>query len=164
MEMNEMMDKPSYKPIYLIFTYLLVVCLVIALPIFSIGGFISNFMAGFFLIFSFFKLLDLKGFAEGYARYDLIAKRFLIYGYIYPFLELAFGLGYLLLRNNYYLNVVVFIVMFISTLGVCKSLYFDKQKINCACVGTFLNVPLGSVALIEDFTMALMALLMLFIW
>src|SRR5690606_11421353 len=53
------------------------------------------FMAGFFLVFAGFKLLDLKGFVEGYSTYDLLAQRIKSYGYIYPFLELGLGLLFL---------------------------------------------------------------------
>ncbi len=105
-------------------------------------------------------MLDLKGFAGGYATYDLIAKKFYCYGYVYPFLELIFGITYLVIPLNLYLNLTVFTVMLISTIGVIKA-KFTKQKFYCACVGTFLKVPLGSIAIIEDVLMAVMSLFML---
>ena len=61
----------------------------------SLSGWMSNFMAGFFLVFSFFKLLDLPGFASAYAGYDLLAARWRPWGLIYPFAELAIGFAYL---------------------------------------------------------------------
>ncbi|MBP9741849.1 MAG: hypothetical protein KBD37_00655 [Burkholderiales bacterium] len=150
----------SYKPIYLIFTYLVIVNGLISLKNPNLNLFMTNFMASFFLVFSFFKMLDLKGFAGGYATYDLIAKKFYCYGYVYPFLELIFGITYLVIPLNLYLNLTVFTVMLISTIGVIKA-KFTKQKFYCACVGTFLKVPLGSIAIIEDVLMAVMSLFML---
>lgn len=153
-------DKPSYKPIYLIFTYLLIVNIVISSKSLHMNSFMTNFMASFFLVFSFFKLLDLKGFASGYSSYDIIAKKFFQYGYIYPFVEFVFGIGYLINPFNLYFNLAVFLLMLISSIGVIKA-KLSKQKFYCACVGTFLKVPLGSIAIIEDLLMTVMALVML---
>ena len=55
----------------------------------------SRFMAGFFLVFSFFKLLNLRAFADAYAGYDVVAARWRVWGYDYPFVELALGAAYL---------------------------------------------------------------------
>jgi hypothetical protein len=107
-------------------------------------------------------MLDLKGFAEGYSSYDIIAKRIYHYGYIYPFIELAFGFGYILFGESLYLNVCIFIIMSISSIGVIQSM-LSKNKFYCACVGTFLKVPLGKVALIEDLSMVIMSLTMIII-
>jgi len=153
-------EKVSYKPIYLIFAYLIGVNALIAMQDFHLESIMINFMASFFLVFSFFKMLDLKGFAEGYSSYDIIARKFYYYGYIYPFLELGFGLGYLLFGKNFYLNIAVFLVMIISSIGVIKA-KFGKQQFHCACVGTFLKIPLGNIAIIEDLSMVVMSLSML---
>lgn len=150
----------SYKPIYLIFAYLIITNYLIILPNLSIDRFMLNFMASFFLIFSFFKLLDVKGFAEGYASYDIIAKQVPVYGYLYPFIELGFGLSYIYFGANLYLNILVLIIMLISTIGVIKA-KLSKQKFQCACVGTFLKVPLSNIAIIEDLLMVLMSLFMI---
>lgn len=151
----------SYKPIYLIFTYLLLINFIISAKSMQIESFMPNFMASFFFVFSFFKFLDLKGFAKGYSSYDIIASNFYFYGYIYPFLELGFGLGYLFLGKNIFLNIIVFIVMFISSIGVIRA-KFGGERFTCACVGTFLKVPLGNIAIIEDVTMTIMAVLLIF--
>lgn len=150
-------DNLSYKPIYMIFTYLILVNLVISLRSMELINFMPNFMASFFLVFSFFKLLDIKGFADGYSSYDIIAKRFYFYGYIYPFIEFSFGFGYLIIPHNLYFNSAVFLLMLISSIGVIKA-KLSKQQFYCACVGTFLNVPLGSIAIIEDLLMTVMSL------
>ncbi len=114
------------------------------------------FMAGFFIVFSGFKLLDLKGFADGYATYDLLASRLKAYGYVYPFLELFLGLTYLTEYRMELINGITLVLMLFSGLGVAISLAQGK-KIRCACLGTVINVPLTTVAHIEDFGMAAMA-------
>lgn len=154
-------EKPSYKPIYIIFAYLIAINIIISAKTMQLTEFMPNFMASFFLVFSFFKLLDLEGFADGYSSYDIIARKFYQYGYVYPFLELAFGITYLLIPHNLYFNIAVLIVMLISSIGVIKA-KFSKQQFYCACVGTFLKVPLGSIAIIEDLLMTVMALVMIF--
>lgn len=157
-------ERPSYKPIYLIFAYISTISILTTLHYgFSLEAFMINFMAGFFLVFSFFKLLDIPGFAAGYSSYDIVAKKWHYYGYIYPFIELGFGLGYILLGKNIYLNAIVFIIMLISSIGVIRA-KLGKQKFECACVGTFLKVPLGNIAIIEDLTMVIMSFLMLIIF
>ena len=116
-------------------------------------------MAGFFLVFSGFKLLDIPGFAQGYSTYDLLAKRWFTYGYIYPFLELLLGLLYIVGFVPPVVSLLTFLLMAFSGTGVAIKLA-RREKFHCACLGTFLKVPLTKVTLIEDFGMAVMALLM----
>jgi hypothetical protein len=157
--MSNLKTKPSYWPIYLIFTYTILANLLIALPN-HFSAFMPNFMASLFLVFSFFKMLDLQGFANSYGNYDLIAKKFRSYAYIYPFLEAFFGCSYIVNPHSSILNLSVFIVMLISTIGVITA-KLKKQQFSCACVGTFLQVPLGNIAIIEDLLMMMMAFFML---
>ena len=157
---KEEVSAGSYKPIYIIFGYLILVSILVNIKHASIQLLMADFMAGFFLVFSFFKMLDISGFAIGFSNYDLIARKFYSYGYIYPFIELAFGVFYLVSPESIYLNFIVFLVMLISTLGVVAS-KLSKQQFQCACVGTFLKVPLGSIAIIEDLLMVVMSLFML---
>lgn len=121
---------------------------------------ISYFTIGFFLTFSGFKLIDLKGFAEGYSTYDLLAQRWFNYGYIYPFIELFFGLATILIGDPKWLLIVEIVIMTFSGIGVAIKL-LKREKFQCACLGTFLKVPLTKITLIEDFGMALLALILL---
>src|SRR5207253_2799497 len=114
------------------------------------------FMAGFFLVFSFFKLLDLKGFAESYAMYDVLAKRIPTYGYVYPFLELALGVAYLTGFNPAATNWATVVIMGFSSIGVIQSVV-DKKQIRCACLGAVFNLPMSTVTIIEDLLMVAMA-------
>lgn len=121
---------------------------------------ISYFMIGFFLTFAGFKLIDVKGFAQGYSTYDLLAQRVYAYGYVYPFVELFFGLAMIWAPASRSLLIAEIVVMAFSGLGVAIKLA-KKEKFQCACLGTFLKVPLTKVTLVEDFGMALLALAIL---
>lgn len=148
----------TYKPILLIFAYITMISLLVQ---FGQGHFMPmqfmlHFMAGFFLTFSFFKLLNLSGFAESYAMYDVIAKRIPAWGYIYAFTELALGIAYLINFNPLVTNAVTFIVMSVSIIGVLQSV-LNKKKIQCACLGAVFNLPMSTVTIIEDALMIVMS-------
>lgn len=147
-----------YYPIFLIAAYIIGVSFVTNVSSLGINwhSWMNQFMAGFFLVFSAFKLLDIRGFADGYATYDLLAKRWHTYGYIYPFLELGLGLLYLTQIFLFATQLATVIIMGFSSLGVINSL-LKKQTFQCACLGTILKVPLSSVTLIEDLTMVVLA-------
>lgn len=151
-------EKSSYYPIYLIFGYIAGATLLVQLVSDSFNPeiWMSHFMAGFFLTFSFFKLLDIKGFAEGYGTYDVIAKAIPVWGFIYPFVELILGLLFLTGVYPLATNIVTFIVMAVSSIGVIQSLV-KKSAFQCACLGTIFKVPLSKVTLVEDLLMVVMS-------
>ena len=120
----------------------------------------QHFMAGFFLVFSFFKFLNLKGFAESYVMYDVVAKRIPAWAYIYAFVELALGIAYLVNFNPLITNTITFIVMSISIIGVLQSV-LNKKKIQCACLGAVFNLPMSTVTIIEDALMIVMSGIMI---
>ncbi len=124
----------------------------------STSNFLRMFMGTFFAVFGIFKLLDLRGFATSYIGYDVIAKRSLTYAYAYPFIELALALGYFL--QVPYTEWVTLFFMTIGSIGVLKEL-LRGSKIKCACLGTYIKLPLTTVSLVEDVAMGLMALLMI---
>lgn len=152
----------TYRPLLLVFAYILLVTLAVEIVngAFELHRFMPNFMAGFFLVFSFFKLLDLRGFASSYAMYDLLAKKIPSYGFVYPFMELGLGTAYLLAARPMLVNAITLIVMLFSSIGVILAVA-NKQKIRCACLGTGFNLPMTTVTIIEDLLMAAMALWML---
>jgi len=152
----------TYKPILLIFGYVTAISLVISWQKSAIDFmvFMRVFMAGFFLVFSFFKMLNLKAFAESYAMYDIVAKKFSVWGYIYAFIELGLGLSFALNRSPVVVNWVTLIVMTISILGVLESV-LNKKKIQCACLGAVFNLPMSTVTIVEDALMIAMSATML---
>jgi hypothetical protein len=104
-----------------------------------------------------FKFFNLEGFADGFQMYDLLAKPFRPYAYVYPFIELALGLGYLAHWRPGAVYAATVAVMLFGALGVVRAL-IRGLDIECACMGTVLSVPsLSTVALLEDLGMATMA-------
>ncbi|HEY2572627.1 MAG TPA: MauE/DoxX family redox-associated membrane protein [Verrucomicrobiaceae bacterium] len=119
-----------------------------------------DFMGFFLVVFSMFKFFDLPGFADGFHMYDLLAKRWRGYAFVYPFIELALGLGYLSHWHPVAVYTATIAVMLWGALGVFLALA-KGLDLECACMGTILKVPLSTVALVEDLGMAVMAAVML---
>lgn len=151
-----------YKPVLLIFAYITGITLGIEYleGELDLMRWMNHFMAGFFLIFSFFKLLNLQGFADSYATYDIIAKKWRGYGFLYAFIELFLGLAYLTNFEPRATNAITFVVMSVSLVGVLQSV-LNKRKIKCACLGDVFNLPMSTITIIEDALMILMSLSML---
>ena len=161
----EEVSKPfleTYKPLLIVLTYLLGAVALEQLLLQSWNGSIAMqmFMGGFFVVFSFFKMLDLQGFAMSYSSYDIIAKRWLSYGYIYPFIELGLGIAYIANVAPLIINGITLVVMSLSIIGVMQSV-LNKRKIQCACLGTGFNLPMSTVTIVEDGTMIIMAAIMI---
>lgn len=152
----------TYKPVLLIFAYILGITIFIQSqnPQFNLMQWMRHFMAGFFLIFSFFKMLNLKGFTETYVMYDVIAKRFPNWAFIYAFVELFLGIAFLTNFNPFYTNLIALIVMSLSIIGVLQTV-INKKKIQCACLGAIFNLPMSTVTIIEDSLMIVMSAIML---
>ena len=155
-------DYKSRLPLLLVFMYIIGFALLSQLKSghFEWMSMMNAGMAGFFVVFSFFKLLDIRAFADAYGTYDIVAKRFHAYGYIYPFIELALGISYLMGFAIVATNIANFAVMSLSAIGVARSL-LKKNKIQCACLGTVFNLPMSSVTLIEDLFMVGMSATMI---
>lgn len=148
----------TYKPILLIGGYILIVTLLIEAGNGNFSGirWMEHFMAGFFLVFSFFKMLDLHGFADSYGTYDIIARKWRGWGYVYAFIELGLGLAYLSGFQPVITNIMTLAVMTVSIIGVLQSV-LNKRKIQCACLGAVFNLPMSTVTIIEDALMIAMS-------
>jgi len=148
----------TYKPILLIFFYILFISFLIEWisPPFILERWMNHFMAGFFLVFSFFKLLDLKGFASSYSDYDIIAQKWSPWAYLYAYLEFFLGIAYVLGIYSLWVNGFTFLLMSISLIGVLNSV-LNKRKIKCACLGSVFNLPMSSVTIFEDGLMIAMS-------
>jgi hypothetical protein len=121
-----------------------------------------HFFMGFFLSqFAMLKFFNLKGFVEGFQKYDLLAKKSRLYAYFYPFIELGLGLSYLSFIFPLITYLITILVMGIGVIGVILALKRGLD-VRCACMGTVLNVPLSTVTLSEDISMVVMAFIMLY--
>ena len=151
----------SYKPLIIVVCFILGVSLTIEIGsgMFLLETWMANFMAGFFISFSFFKMLDIEGFANSYRTYDIVARNIPFYAKLYPFIELGLGLSYILFADNPLTHLIAAIIMFVSLIGVVQAVS-SKKKIQCACLGTVFNLPMSSVTIIEDAIMLGMAVVM----
>ena len=154
----------TYKPVILIFSYIFCASAIIEIMNNNIDfvRWMRHFMSGFFLTFSFFKLINLKGFKDSYMMYDIIAQKIPNWGYIYAFTELFLGILFLVNFNPTITSGITFIIMTVSIIGVLKSV-LNKKEIKCACLGDVFNLPMSTVTIIEDGLMIIMSLIMLVI-
>ena len=152
----------TYKPVLLIFIYLLGLTALYETTTGHLDAlrWMRNFMGGFFLTFSFFKILNLYGFKKSYAMYDIIAKKYPNWGYIYAFIELALGVCFIINVHPILVNGITLVVMSLSIIGVLQSV-LNKQKIQCACLGDVFDLPMSTVTIIEDGVMIIMSIIML---
>jgi glutaredoxin len=113
------------------------------------------------VVLAMLKLQDIEKFSTMFLNYDLLAKRWVRYGYIYPFAEGAAGLM-MIAGVLGWLSIPI--ALFIGTVGavsVFKAVYIDRRELKCACVGGSSNVPLGFVSLTENLMMIAMAIWMI---
>lgn len=160
METEEKSEWKQLYPLFLIFGYITIAAILLNRNPFSSHGFMLDFMGLFYIVFSFFKMLDLKGFPDSFRMYDPLAKRVRVYALIYPFLETALGLMFLLRFEIGLALAATLIILGITTVGVVKVL-LDKKAIQCACLGTALKLPMTKATFIENSIMIIMAILML---
>lgn len=114
------------------------------------------------VILAMLKLQDIESFSTMFLGYDLLAKRWVPYGYAYPVLE--FGAGALMSARalNWLSIPVALVIGTIGAVSVFYAVYVQKRDIKCACVGGSSNVPLGFVSLTENLAMIAMAVWMIF--
>lgn len=147
-------------PLFLILGYIIIASTLLNIKPWDINGFMLDFMGLFYIVFSFFKLLDLKGFPESFRMYDPLAKVVPAYGWIYPFIEVVLGLMFLMRFQIDIALIVTLVILGITTFGVTKTL-LDKKSIQCACLGTALKLPMTKATFIENAIMIVMAIFMI---
>lgn len=154
-------DLQQLYPLFLIFGYIAIASVLLNYSEWKWNNFMLDFMGLFYIVFSFFKLLDLKGFPESFKMYDPLAKTIPVYGFIYPFIEVALGLLFLMRIQIPLALIVTVVILGITTIGVTQTL-LNKKTIQCACLGTALKLPMTKATFIENSIMLIMAITMLF--
>ena len=147
-------------PLFLIFGYIIVASIMLNYTSWNWSSFMLDFMGLFYIIFSFFKLLDLKGFPDSFRMYDPLAKAIPAYGWMYPFIEVTLGILFLMRIQIPLALIITLIILGITTFGVTKTL-LDKKSIQCACLGTALKLPMTKATFIENTIMIVMAIIMI---
>ena len=148
------------KPLLIIIFYITTASILLNYKEWFLGEFMLDFMGLFYIVFSFFKMLDLNGFKMSFVMYDPIAKKVPLYGKIYPFIETVLGLLFLMRFEIDIALIMTLIILGVTTVGVSRAL-LDKKSIRCACLGTALKLPMTEATFIENAIMILMAVLML---
>lgn len=128
----------------------------------QVERFFSDFMAVFLITFSAFKFANLENFVGAYQSYDVVAKRYPVWAYAFPFIEGLLGVLYLILFDSNVLNLATMLITGVGAVGVVNELR-NKSNIMCACLGTIIRLPLSKVSFVEDFGMFFMAAAMLFL-
>jgi len=160
-------EKSLFKTVVLYWPLILLFLLAAGIPALNVVksnlGFdrwMYEFMGTVLVALSYFKLLDLPKFADGFSTYDPIAKRLHTYGYVYPFLELLSGIAFLMAFSIQLVSVLVISFLSITTYGVARALS-EKHTLQCACIGTLFKLPLTKITIIENTLMIAMAVMVL---
>ena len=153
----------SKKPILLALTIVIVSSLSIQTPFqnFDLDNWFITYMGLFFMLFSFLKLLNIKGFSLTFSRYDLLGKNIPGFAISYPFLEFCLGVAFLTNSLLIAANLATLIFMISQSIGVGNVLR-KKEIIQCACLGSSINLPVSYLTLIENLAMVSMSSYMLF--
>jgi len=155
----------SYRPVVALFS---ITALMAMAASYAVTGTVltvraAEWFIGFSMaVLAMLKLQNIETFSTMFLNYDLLAKRWVPYGYIYPFAE---GIAGVLMIAGALDWLSVPLALFIGTVGavsVFKAVYIDRRELKCACVGGSSNVPLGFVSLTENLMMIAMALWMTF--
>ncbi|NUR14146.1 MAG: glutaredoxin [Bradyrhizobium sp.] len=153
----------SYRPVIVLFSMTALASLAAN---YAVGGQVLTaraaqwFIAFSMVVLSLLKLQNVETFSAMFLNYDLLARRWVPYSYVYPYAE---GLAGVLMIAGTLKWISVLVALFIGTIGavsVFKAVYVDKRELKCACVGGSSNVPLGFISLTENLMMIAMALWM----
>ena len=152
----------TYQPIIAVFASTFLMAIAFNWSQITAVNLIETFVAISMCVLAILKLRDLYSFSNQFITYDILAKRFINYSYVYPFAELIAGAGMI---AKAFIPFVAGISIFIGTIGaisVIKAVYIEKRDIKCACVGGDSNVPLGAISLTENLFMMGMGIWMLY--
>ena len=149
-------DATSYQPVIAIFGMSALMVIMAAYT--ATGAWLRVRTGEWFIAFSMCalavqKLQDVEKFSTMFLNYDLLAKRWVRYGYIYPFAEALAGVLMIGGVLNWLSIPIAFVIGSIGAVSVIKAVYIDKRELKCACVGGSSKVPLGLVSLTENVMM-----------
>jgi glutaredoxin/uncharacterized membrane protein YphA (DoxX/SURF4 family) len=158
------LDTTAYKPVIALFTVALLTAVAVtwvALGSVFTGRTVEWFISISMVLLGLQKLQDVERFATMFLNYDLLAQRWVRYGYVYPFVETVAGLLMLAGVLTWLSAPAALFVASIGAISVFKAVYIDKRDLKCACVGGDSKVPLGFASLTENLMMIGMAIWML---
>ena len=154
----------SYKPVIAVFAMTALMALAVSFAAFGTPftvRAIEWFIAFSMCVLALLKLQDVERFSTMFLNYDLLARRWVPYGYVYPFAEGAAGVLMITHALVWLSAPIALVIGGIGAVSVFKAVYIERRALKCACVGGSSNVPLGFVSLTENVMMVAMALWML---
>lgn len=157
-------DATTYQPVIALFGVAALMALAmtwVSMDTVIAGRTVEWFISISMVLLGLQKLKDLEGFATMFLNYDLLAQRWVRYGYVYPFAETGAGLLMMAGALTWVSAPVALFVAGIGAVSVFKAVYIDGRELKCACVGGNSNVPLGFVSLTENLMMIGMAIWMI---
>jgi hypothetical protein len=153
----------KYSPLLLALLVIVIatvsLCTLFEYPVVSMMG-MNMLMGSWFLVFGATKLINVSGFVASFRQYDIITKKFPIYGYLYPAIEFTLGIAYIFDRTMTYwlpINIVTILISWLTTIGIIRS-FSHPTKIHCACLGANTELTLWWITLVECGSMVIMAL------
>jgi glutaredoxin len=157
-------DATTYKPVIALFLVAALMAIGITwltLQTVFVERTVEWFISISMVLLGLQKLQDVERFATMFLNYDLLAQRWIRYGYVYPFVETGAGLLMMAGVMTWLSAPAALIVASIGAISVFKAVYIDKRELICACVGGDSKVPLGFVSLTENLMMIGMAVWMI---
>uniref|UniRef100_UPI003BAA1229 MauE/DoxX family redox-associated membrane protein n=1 Tax=Stappia sp. TaxID=1870903 RepID=UPI003BAA1229 len=151
----------SYRPVIAIFAVAALMSLALAWLVegtLVVPGVPERFIAISMVLLGLQKLQDVEGFSTMFLNYDLLARRVVPYGYVYPYAETGAGLLMLAGLLPWLSAPVALAIGTVGAVSVFKAVYVERRELKCACVGGGSSVPLGFVSLTENLMMIVMAL------
>ncbi len=121
--------------------------------------YMAHLMGWVLVFFGLIKLSDVVGFAEGFIKYDPLAKQSIVYAQVYPFLEITLGILFILQLLIFPATLVTLFIYSVSLYGALQSL-LKKESLHCVCLGTYFKLPLSTITIIEAIFMIGMCLWM----
>lgn len=154
----------SYRPVAVLFAMTALMALAASQAAFGSPFTVraGEWFIGFsMVVLAMLKLQDIETFSSMFLNYDLLAKRWIGYGYVYPFAEAAAGVLMVAGVLKWLSAPIALFIGAVGAVSVIKAVYVDKRQLKCACVGGSSNVPLGFVSLTENLMMIAMAVWMI---
>ncbi len=154
----------TYRPVIALFSVAALMAVVVtwlAMGVPLAGQTLAWFISISMVLLGLQKLKDIDQFATMFLNYDLLARRWVRYGYVYPFIETGAGLAMMAGVLTWIAAPLALVAAGIGAVSVFKAVYIDKRELKCACVGGDSSVPLGFVSLTENLMMMAMAIWML---
>lgn len=155
-------DETTFQPVIAIFSVALLMSLAVTLiangTVLTLDIF-TRFIAIAMVLLGIQKLQDVEQFSTMFLGYDLLARKWVPYAYIYPFAETLAGLLMIAAILPWLSGPIALFIGGVGAASVFKAVYIDKRELKCACVGGGSNVPLGFVSLTENVMMLLMGII-----